>query len=101
MLMVRISGSGAAGAIQKSSAAGGKAKAKSSGKKSGGGDRVQVSDAATLREMAHTMMADMPEVRLDRIEEIRDALESGSSNYNSKQVATQIVRNAMAEHSWE
>jgi len=101
MLMVRISGSGAAGAIQKAKPAGGKSKAKSSGKKSSGGDRVQVSDAATLREMAHTMMADMPEVRLDRIEEIRDALESGSSNYSSKKVATQIVRNAMAEHSWE
>jgi len=101
--MVRISGSSAAGAIGKAKASGGKAKAKasSSGKKSSSGDRVQVSDGATLREMAHTMMADMPEVRLERIEEIRDALESGSSNYNSKQVATQIVRNAMAEHSWE
>jgi len=100
--MVRISGSGAAAAIQKAKASsGGKAKASSGKKSGGGGDRVQVSDAATLREMAHTMMADMPEVRLDRIEEIRDALESGSSNYNSKQVATQIVRNAMAEHSWE
>jgi len=101
MLMVRISGSAAAGAIQKTKVSGGKKAKASSGKKSSGGDRVQVSDAATLREMAHTMMADMPEVRLDRIEEIRDALESGSSNYNSKQVATQIVRNAMAEHSWE
>jgi len=98
--MVRISGSGATGAIQKVKASGGKAKAASSGKKSGG-DRVQVSDAATLREMAHAMMADMPEVRLERIEEIRDALESGTANYSSKKVATQIVRNAMAEHSWE
>lgn len=98
--MVRISGSGATGAIQKVKASGGKAKAAPSGKKSGG-DRVQVSDAATLREMAHAMMADMPEVRLERIEEIRDALESGTANYSSKKVATQIVRNAMAEHSWE
>lgn len=99
--MVRISGSGATGAIQKVKASGGKAKAASSGKKSSSGDRVQVSDAATLREMAHAMMADMPEVRLERIEEIRDALESGTANYSSKKVATQIVRNAMAEHSWE
>ncbi|MDQ6955566.1 MAG: flagellar biosynthesis anti-sigma factor FlgM [Mariprofundaceae bacterium] len=100
--MVRISGSGATGAIQKAKASGGKAaKAAPSGKKSSGGDRVQVSDAATLREMAHAMMADMPDVRLQRIEEIRDALESGTTNYSSKKVATQIVRNAMAEHSWE
>jgi len=88
--MVRISGSGAAGSIQKAGASGGKAKAKaSSGKKSSG------------REMAHVMVADMPDVRLERIEEIRDALESGTTNYSSKKVATQIVRNAMAEHSWE
>ncbi|GEM_PF-1481509 len=99
--MVRISGSGATGAVQKAKASGGKAKSASSGKKTSGGDRVQVSDAATLREMAHTMMADMPEVRLERIEEIRDALESGTTNYSSKKVATQIVRNAMAEHLWE
>jgi len=100
--MVRISGSGATGAIQKANKAGGdKAKGASSGKKSSGGDRVQVSDAATLREMAHVMMADMPDVRLERIEEIRDALESGTANYSSEKVATQIVRNAMAEHSWE
>jgi flagellar biosynthesis anti-sigma factor FlgM len=100
--MVRISGSGAAGSIQKAGASGGKGKAKaSSGKKSSGSDRVQVSDAATLRDMAHVMVADMPDVRLERIEEIRDALESGTTNYSSKKVATQIVRNAMAEHSWE
>jgi len=100
MLMVRISGGSPAGAVLKSQSSKGKGKA-SSGKKSGGGDRVQVSDASTLREMAKSMMADMPDVRLERIEEIRDALEQGTFKYNGKKVATQIVLNALSEHSWE
>jgi len=98
--MVRINGGSPLGGIQKTSSGTGKAKT-SANKKSASHDRIQVSDAATLREMAHTMMADMPEVRLERIEEIRDALEGGSFQYNSKKVAAQIVLNAMAEHVWD
>lgn len=93
---MRISGVGAAGSVQKSASS--RKKNKASSKK--GSDRIQVSDAETLREMAHTMMADMPDVRLDKIEGIRDALEKGTFQCNSKKVATQIVRNALAERTW-
>jgi len=94
--MVRISGVGSASSIQKSASS--RKRSKTVSKK--GSDRIQVSDAETLREMAHTMMADMPDVRLDKIESIRDALEKGTFQCNSKKVATQIVRNALAERTW-
>ncbi|MDQ6953693.1 MAG: flagellar biosynthesis anti-sigma factor FlgM [Mariprofundaceae bacterium] len=97
--MVRISGVGVVGSVgsaQKTGAS--RKKGKASSKK--GADRVQVSDAETLREVAHTMMADMPDVRLEKIEGIRDALEKGIFQCNSKKVATQIVRNALAERTW-
>ncbi len=97
--MVRISGTGRPVAIQKSKVA---AKASASGSKSSAaGERVEVSDASALREKAKAMLAEMSDVRLERIEEIRDALESGTFIFNSKKVATQIVRNALAEHSWK
>jgi len=46
------------------------------------------------------MLSDMSAVRLDRIEEIRDALENGSFKSNSHKVASRIVSNALAEHPW-
>ena len=46
------------------------------------------------------MLADMPDVRLDQIEEIRDALAQGTYQMNSKAISTYIVRNALSEHSW-
>jgi len=98
--MVRINGTGRPTSIQKpktASKSGGSGGAARSG---GAGERVEVSDAASLREKAQVMLADMPEVRLERIEEIRDALDSGKFSFDSREVATQIVRNALAEHSW-
>jgi len=100
--MVRINGTNRPASIQKSSS--GKSSSKSSGsggKPGAGGERVEVSDASALRERAQVMLSDMPEVRMERIEEIRDALESGSFQVSGKKVATQIVRNALAEHSWK
>lgn len=62
--------------------------------------QVQVGDATALREKAKLMFAEMPEVRLERIEEIRDALERGTYHVESKQVAAHIVANALAEQPW-
>lgn len=96
--MVRINGTNGSQGIYKSKTS---AKSKgAAGKKSAGGEHVQVSDAASLREKAQVMLADMPEVRLERIEEIRDALEKGSFQMDSRKVAVQIVSNALAEHIW-
>lgn len=95
---MRIERSGGPAEIQKSKNTG-----KSKGKQtssSGSRDSVHVTDSASLREKAMTMLADMDAVRLDRIEEIRDALESGTFKSDSKKIATQIVSNALAEHPW-
>ncbi|MDX8387690.1 MAG: flagellar biosynthesis anti-sigma factor FlgM [Ghiorsea sp.] len=96
--MVRISGSSPSSPMSSSSA--GKGKGKASTSKRGGTDSVHVSDAAGLRERAKVLLADMPDVRLDKIEEIRDSLEQGTYQMDSKAVSTFIVRNALSEHSW-
>jgi len=95
---MRIERSGGPAEIHKSKTAG-KAKGKQTASSSSG-DSVQVTDSASLREKALTMLADMDAVRMDRIEEIRDALESGTYKSDSKKIATQIVSNALAEHPW-
>jgi len=95
---MRINNSGAASGIHKTSGAG-----KSKGKQASASkahDSVQVSDSAGLREKAQIMLADMSPVRMDQIEEIRDALEKGTYAHDSRKVATRIVANAMAEHPW-
>jgi len=91
---MRIQGSSAPTAANKSAK-----KSKGSAAKTSG-DSVQVSDAAGLRERAKVMLSDMPDVRLDQIEEIRNALEQGTYQMNHKAVSTYIVRNALSEHSW-
>jgi len=95
---MRIKNPGAATGIHKSGSA-----AKSSGKKASSGksrDSVQVADSAGLRAKAQTMLADISEVRMDRIEEIRDALDKGSYSQDSRKVASRIIANALAEHPW-
>jgi len=95
---MRVERSGAPTGIHKAKdAAGAKGKKASS---SGSRDSVHVTDSASLREKALVMLADLDAVRLDRIEEIRDALESGTFKSDSKKIATQIVSNALAEHPW-
>jgi len=95
--MVRISGSSAPSGIHKSA---GKSSSGAKAGKAGRGDKVQVSDASALRERAKVMLSNMPDVRLDKIEGIRDALESGTYQMNSKAVSVHIVRNALSEHAW-
>jgi len=100
--MVRINGTKRPASVQQSGGSKGSAKSSASGGKRGtGGERVEVSDASALRERAHVMLGDMSEVRMERIEAIRDALESGKFQLSSKKVAAQIVNNALAEHSWK
>jgi len=72
----------------------------SKGKSSSPGDQIRVADAIALREKAKTLLADMPEVRLERIEALRDALEQGSLQMNERQLAAHIVANALAERPW-
>lgn len=94
--MVRISGPGHVGGITSTKSS----KAKSSKSSSKSGDKIRIADAERLREQAQVMLANMPEVRMERIEEIRDALEQGNYEVPSQEVAVRIVINALAERSW-
>ncbi len=96
---MRINGTGGPASIARAGKSG-KASGKKRAGKSGAGDRVKVADAASLREKARTMLADLPEVRLERIEAIRDAIERGAFRTDSRRVARRIVANALAEHPW-
>lgn len=95
--MVRINGLG------RSAGMGVAKKSEKKSKSAGGGktgSQVRVADAAGLREKAKVMLADMPETRLERVEEIRDALERGEYHVDGEQVAEKIITNALAERSW-
>lgn len=94
--MVRISGPSRPGNISSAKKAG----RKSAAKAGGSGETVQVADAASLREKAQVMLANLPEVRLDRIEEIRSRIERGEYEVSGKEVASRIVLNALAERPW-
>jgi len=93
--MVKITGANKPTGIHKSVG-----KPKPQPAKSGKHDSVKVSDAAGLRARAKVMLEDMPDVRLDEIEQIRNALENGSYQMNNKAIASHIVRNALSEHAW-
>jgi len=80
---------------------GGAAKSKKKATVSMGGETVHLANAESLREQAKIMLADMPEVRLQRIEEIRNALEQGNYHLEGKKVARRIVINALAEGPWQ
>ncbi|GAV19432.1 negative regulator of flagellin synthesis FlgM [Mariprofundus micogutta] len=95
---MRIERNSGPGGVQGGTSAG-KAKGKRA-PSSGSSDSVHVTDSASLREKAQVMLADMDAVRMERIEEIRDALEKGTFKSDSRKVATQIVCNALAEHPW-
>ena len=95
--MVRISGTSSSSAISSKPTSG---QGKKEVAKRSRNDNVQVSDASGLRERAKVMLSDMPEVRLDVIEGIRESLENGTYKMDSKAVSTFIVRNALSEHSW-
>ncbi len=96
---MRINGPSGSSPVQRSGATAKKGKGKAAGKS--GGDSVKISDASSLREKAMAMLDDVSPARLERIEEIRDALEDGSFKSDSQKVATRIVSNAISEHqSW-
>jgi len=95
---MRISGPNRSSGIS-SAKAGGKKRTGSSAS-AGSSDRVQVADAMALKEKAKTMMADMPDVRLERIEEIRSALEQGQYEIDNHKVASRIMINALTERLW-
>ncbi len=94
---MRIQGTGRPNRISATKGSGRKRAASGT---SGVTDRVKVAEAAALREKARVMIADMPDVRLERIEEIRDALERGEYGVDARKVAARIVINALAEHAW-
>jgi len=96
--MVRINGPDRSSQIAPARASG--KKRKSSSASGATSEQVQVADAAALREKANVMLAGMPEVRMERIEEIRSALEKGTYKADSNKIAAHIIANALSERSW-
>ena len=97
--MVRINRADRSGPVASAKSSGKKSRASSKSSASSAGT-VQVADAAALREKAKVMLADMPEVRMERIEEIRSGIEKGTYKADSAKVAAHIVVNALSERSW-
>lgn len=97
--MVRISGTDRSGSIAAAKSTGKKSRSSSSGGAESAAT-VRVADAAALREKAKVMLADMPEVRMERIEEIRSAIEKGEYKADSARVAAHIIVNALSERAW-
>jgi flagellar biosynthesis anti-sigma factor FlgM len=64
------------------------------------GGQIHVNGASALRQKAKILLSDMSETRIERIEEIRDALENGNYQVNEQNIAVQIVSNAMGEKPW-
>jgi len=95
---MRINGPNGTSKISSSRSAGKKRQSSSAASTSGA--QVQVADATALREKALVMLADMPEVRMERIEEIRSALEKGEYKADSGKIAAHIIANALSERSW-
>jgi len=96
--MVRIGGPGAPGSINTPRPTA--KKRGSAASSAAGSEQVSVADAASLHEKAQVMLAQMDEVRMEQIEQIRDALEKGNYQFDSRKVAARIVVNALAEHPW-
>lgn len=97
--MVRINGADRTGRIASAKSAGKKSRSTASSQSNSAGI-VQVADAAALREKASVMLADMPEVRMERIEEIRSSIEKGTYKTDSARVAAHIIVNALSERTW-
>lgn len=97
--MVRINGTERTGHVAAAKASGRKSRSSSASSSDSAGT-VQVADASALREKARVMLADMPEVRMERIEEIRSAIENGTYKADSAKVAAHIIVNALSERSW-
>jgi len=95
---MRISSSNRPSGVASSKTSGKKRSASSTSTETS--DRVQVADATALREKAKTMLAGMSDVRLERIEEIRDALAQGQYEVDSRKVAARIIINAVTERLW-
>jgi len=53
-----------------------------------------------LCDQALSRLAEMPEVRLDVTEKVRQLLESGGYEVPSRKVAERIVFNALSERPW-
>ncbi len=96
--MVRIERSGGPAASGPTGST--KRKHSSKSKSASSGGQVSVADATSLRKKAKTMLSDTSDVRIKRVEEIRNALEEGSYEINERNVAVHIVINALTEKPW-
>jgi len=77
-----------------------KRKRSSKGSSASGSTHIHINNASALREKAKVLLTDISEARLERVEDIRDALESGNYQISEQDIAVQIVTNALGEKPW-
>ncbi|ABB37439.1 Anti-sigma-28 factor FlgM family protein [Oleidesulfovibrio alaskensis G20] len=63
-----------------------------SGDSSSGGDRVSLSNDARLRTEAYTGALSTPEIRHEKVAEIKDRIASGEYRIDSKDIARKLLR---------
>ena len=57
------------------------------------GDRVSLSSVALLHTVAHSVASKTPEMRQEKIDQIKDLLNSGDYSINAKSIARKLLEN--------
>jgi negative regulator of flagellin synthesis FlgM len=60
-------------------------------------DAVELSPEARLVALAHQMMANLPDIRTEKVEAIRQRMDSGQYQVDSQKVADKIIETMRAE----
>ena len=60
------------------------------------GDQVNVTSTQEMRRL-HSALAAMPEVRLEKVEELKDAIEEGSYFVESDKLARKVVNDVLSD----
>ncbi len=61
------------------------------------GDRVELSELSRLAEQAKEVVAKTPEVRVERVEALKERVDSGTYEVDSEKVAAKLVDEHLSE----
>lgn len=65
------------------------------GSRAVGGDRVRLSSKIKMYQDAMKRIDDLPEIREEKVQQIRSALETGSYRINSENIANRVVNESL------
>lgn len=70
----------------------GKAESSASRVKSGGNDRVQISSAGEQMKTLRARLKELPDIRVERVQELKTQIESGSYNPPAEEIADAMLQ---------